>query len=265
MIMENSLERKAVEMEDNYPQYKKHVPQKIITAGNYQLSFAQCRQELEEVQKLRTKVFDYSLQGKSHDSDKYDEVFHHLLVRHQPSGEVVGTYRMQISEMAEENYGFFSDTEYCVNDIPQEVLNNSVEIGRACVAEEHRNGRVLHLLWRGLATYLAWNDKRYLFGCSSLFSQDPNEGYAILEAFRREGQLHDSIWVKPRPAYRCERDENIEISEVPIPKLLRVYMMFGAKVCSPPALDTVFRSIDFLTLFDLRGLSERAYNSFFAD
>lgn len=263
--MKNILKTRAAEVNNNYPVFKQNVPQKIITAGNYQLRFARSRAELEEVQALRTTVFDYSLEADTFDSDKYDEVFHHLLVRHIPTRQIVGTYRMQISEMAAQHYGFFSDTEYCLEDFPDDVLSDSVEIGRACVAEEHRNGRVLHLLWRGLATYLAWNDKRYLFGCSSLFSQDPNEGYAILEAFKKEGQLHDSIWVNPREKYRCTQDESVSIKEIPIPKLLRVYMMFGAKVCSPPALDTEFKSIDFLTLFDLRGLSERAYNSFFAD
>jgi len=263
--MEHILETRAVAVENNYPMFEKQVPQKIITAGNYQLRFARTPEELEEVQALRTAVFNYSLQGKIFDSDKYDEVFHHLLVRHMPTGKIVGTYRMQTCEMAAENYGFFSDTEYCLASMPQYVLESAVEIGRACVDEAHRNGRVLHLLWRGLAAYLAWNDKRYLFGCSSLFSQNPNEGFAILEAFRQEGQLHESIWVTPREKYTCCADENIKIEDIAIPKLLRVYMMFGAKVCSPPALDTEFRSIDFLTLFDLRGLSERAYNSFFAD
>lgn len=252
-------------MRNNYPMFEPQVPQKMITAGDYQLRFARSRAELEEIQALRTAVFHYSLQGKSFDADKYDEVFHHLLVRHVPTGHIVGTYRMQTSEMAAENYGFFSDTEYCLESMPQYVMESAVEIGRACVAEEHRNGRVLHLLWRGLAAYLAWNDKRYLFGCSSLFSQNPNEGFAILEAFRQEGQLHESIWIQPRGKYVCVADEALKIEHMTIPKLLRVYMMFGAKVCSPPALDTDFRSIDFLTLFDLRGLSERAYNSFFAD
>lgn len=263
--MENLLEKPMVSTQNNYPIFKQNVPQRIITAGNYQLRFARSQSELEEIQRLRYTVFVADGNPDGMDADRFDEVCHHLLVRHMPSQKIVGTYRMQFTEMAEANYGFYSNQEYCLEDIPQPVLSDSVEIGRVCVEEAHRNGRVLHLLWRGLATYLEWNNKRYLFGCSSLFSQDVREGYAVLEAFKKEGQLHDSIWVNTRPAYTCEYHGSFEGIELKVPKLLRVYMMFGAKVCSPPALDKEFKSIDFLTLFDLRGLSERAYNSFFAD
>ncbi len=37
-----------------------------------------------------------------------------------------------------------------------------------------------------------------------------------------------------------------------MPKLLRAYLSLGAKICGPPALDREFKTIDFLTLLDLR-------------
>jgi putative hemolysin len=41
---------------------------------------------------------------------------------------------------------------------------------------------------------------------------------------------------------------------VQIPKLLRAYLTMGAKICGAPALDTQFKTIDFLTLLDLDSL-----------
>ena len=47
-----------------------------------------------------------------------------------------------------------------------------------------------------------------------------------------------------------------------IPKLLRAYLVVGAKICGPPAIDREFKTIDFLTLMDLEALHPRVYARF---
>jgi putative hemolysin len=48
----------------------------------------------------------------------------------------------------------------------------------------------------------------------------------------------------PLPAFDCPLERLAE--EPPkIPKLLRAYLSVGAKICSPPALDSEFKTIDF--------------------
>lgn len=47
-----------------------------------------------------------------------------------------------------------------------------------------------------------------------------------------------------------------------MPKLLRAYLSIGAKICGPPAFDREFKTIDFLTLLDLRQLPEAVRNHF---
>jgi putative hemolysin len=42
-----------------------------------------------------------------------------------------------------------------------------------------------------------------------------------------------------------------------VPKLLRAYLAVGAKICGPPAIDREFKTIDFLTLMDLKTLHPR--------
>jgi len=50
--------------------------------------------------------------------------------------------------------------------------------------------------------------------------------------------------------------------EATVPKLLRAYLNIRARICGPPALDTQFKTIDFLTMLDLanvpKGLFGRA-------
>ena len=49
----------------------------------------------------------------------------------------------------------------------------------------------------------------------------------------------------------------VEMPEMRAPKLLRAYLAIGAKICSAPAIDRAFKTIDFLTLLDLHTLHPR--------
>jgi len=81
----------------------------------------------------------------SRTSDELDPVCHHLIIREARTGEVAGTYRLQISEMAYRYGGFYTADEFQLAMLPEEVLQDSVEIGRACVAREFRNRHVLFI------------------------------------------------------------------------------------------------------------------------
>jgi hypothetical protein len=82
--------------------------------------------------------------------------------------------------------------------LPTEIISDSVEIGRACIAREHRNTKVLFLLWKGLASFLSSNNKRYLFGCTSIFSINPKIGEEAFKLLQNRGLEHDNLVVKPR-------------------------------------------------------------------
>jgi putative hemolysin len=62
---------------------------------------------------------------------------------------------------------------------------------------------------------------------------------------------------RPRPEFDCPLDRLAE-EPVSLPKLLRAYLSIGAKICGPPALDCGFKTIDFLTLVDLRQMAAPA-------
>ena len=47
-----------------------------------------------------------------------------------------------------------------------------------------------------------------------------------------------------------------------VPKLLKTYLGLGARIAAAPAWDREFRTIDFLTLLDLKLLSAAARNRF---
>lgn len=256
----------------SYPSFTDFLPLFEVAAGRYVLHFARNRADLEAVQRLRFEVFNLELgegfaesfrTGK--DQDELDLHFHHLVISCGRTGRVVGTYRMQTIEMARQADGFYSAGEFNLDTIPPSVLDESVEIGRACVARDHRNGRVVHLLWRGLAAYLKWNDKRHLFGCCSLTTQD----FGVADRARRHlignGYVHNSLNVVPLPGVRCEpvTQGPVAGSGKIIPALFQSYLNLGARVCSSPAIDRSFKTIDFLVTLDTAELDPRVHRTFF--
>jgi putative hemolysin len=141
-----------------------------------------------------------------------------------------------------------------------------VELGRACILREHRQGSALFALWRGLAAYLSWSGKRYLFGCCSLTSQDPREGVALQRALERGGHVHPRLSAPALASHACADPGGAPVGpagEAELPKLFGTYLRYGAKVVSGPALDREFRTIDWLVVLDARGLPARLWRLFF--
>ena len=187
------------------------------------------------------------------DEDNFDAACDHLLV--ESGGEVVGTYRMQTGERAAQHSGFYSAQEFDLT--PFEAVRAQVlELGRACVHSEHRNLQVLSLLWRGIARYAKDNSCRYMLGCSSLTSQDSEEGIALYQMLSQKHLAPEPFRTKPLAGWECPLPA-VEREPAPVPrapKLLTAYLSLGAKICAPPALDREFKTIDFLTLLDLETL-----------
>jgi putative hemolysin len=251
---------------------KEALPTSEHASGKYVLRFAQTPDQLEAILKLRFEVFNLELDegfaesySTGKDEDELDARFHHLAITHTPTGEIVGTYRMQTAQMAAALGGFYSAGEFDLGGMPTDILRDAVEIGRACVAKAHRNGRVLQLLWRGLAQYLTWNHKRYLFGCCSLTSQDLDLGHRVYEFLTAEGHAQSDCRVTPLDGLECPPDPDREGPRpaVHIPALFQSYLNLGARVCGPPAIDRRFQTIDYLVLLDTQALDERIYRVFF--
>lgn len=247
------------------------VPPVEIVEGHYVVRIARTPEEIDAALKLRFEVFNLEL-GEGLDSsletgrdvDEFDAICHHLIVLDRDENLVVGTYRCQTGEMAAAR-GFYSAGEFNLSQIPSDILLDAVELGRACVSRSHRNTQVLFLLWKGLAAYVAYSRKRYLFGCCSLTSQDESEGMRVFELLEASGHSHPSLRVLPRPGFACDASSLSidEATEVNIPKLFRIYLRFGAQVCGPPAIDRLFKTIDFLVLFDIEEMNEQWRRAFF--
>lgn len=256
----------------NKAQVIQGLPHNLVSNNKYLVRFAMAREELQQAQRLRFEVFNLEL-GEGLDSsyenrldaDRYDDQCHHLLVVERATDRVIGTYRMQTCEAARKGFGFYTGEEFGLDALPKQVIGNAVEVGRACIDKRHRNGRVLYLLWRGLAKYLSHTRSRFLFGCCSITSQDQITAWNVMEYLRRNGYLHPEFRVPVTPEFRCRKPGGAPGAGegIQLPQLFRLYMDVGAKVCSPPAIDRQFKTIDYLVILDIEALDERTRMLFF--
>jgi len=234
---------------------------------------AQSVDDRDAVCRLRFKVFNIEL-GKGLeasyetglDTDQFDLFCEHLLVEDKVDRRIVGTYRMQSGLTAKRNLGYYSEQEF--HFAPYEALRGEIlELGRASIDREHRTPEVLTLLWRGIAQYATDMQLRYLIGCSSLNSVDPREGWQMYHQLQNY-RVSDEWQTQPTAEFVCPQDtsEHAEgaAESAKVPKLLKTYLAIGARICSAPAWDREFGTIDFLTLMDLRTISQSARNRFLA-
>jgi putative hemolysin len=247
-----------------YPQHPEGVPPGVLRSGRYSVRFANSAEDLRDVQRLRFDVFNVELhEGLTEsyatglDQDAFDARCHHLMVCDDATGRVVGTYRLMTAELATREE-LYSQTEFDLSRFPEHVVAHGAEVGRACVASEHRNGRVLQLLWRGIARYLDWNDKRYVFGCCSVPTLDTAAIAALSLKLAREDRMHTRVHAPVKAALRGASADNVLAdSEAALPPLFASYLRLGAKVCGGPAFDREFRVTDYLVLLDLRDVDTR--------
>jgi putative hemolysin len=247
-----------------------HNPKEEVSDGRYIAKMVDNTKEFKSVLRLRFDVFQRELALAENstnelDFDEYDFQCNHIIVTEKETGKTVGTYRLNTIEGAKNVSGFYAFNEFSIEDLPADLLKRSVELGRACIAKDHRNSRVLFLLWRVLANFLKENDKRYLFGCCSIFTQDGEVAAKVLDQLKTKGHLHETIEVKPREDKICIPENFIpEIEdEIDLPALVNIYLRIGAKVCGEPAIDREFKTVDYFVIFDLHEINRRYKKMFF--
>jgi putative hemolysin len=239
----------------------------VSSPAHYAVRLARGLEDIRAAQSLRFQVFNLELnEGLEHsystglDADPFDAVCDHLIVEHLPSANVVGTYRLQTGDKAAANLGYYCAQEFEVQPF-EPVRAEMIELGRACVHPQHRNLVVLGMLWKSIAHYARQHGGRYLFGCSSITSQDPAVGASAYADLCRKHLAAPQWRTRPVATYDCSLSQ-LAAEPVIIPKLLRAYLTLGATICGPPALDRHFKTIDFLTLLDLDVLPALARHRF---
>jgi putative hemolysin len=227
----------------------------------FRVLIAETSSQIEAAQRLRYDVFYRELGVKLQtnrlcmDSDYFDPFCKHLIVVDELHGDVVGTYRILTPLGAQQAGRYYMEERFDITPWKR-LSSQSVEVGRACVHRDVRNGTVINLLWSGLAQFMWGRQLRYVFGSGSIpYRFAPAEALgAYHELVSRAKQL-EVLMVSPKMPVAGHSDASITMKDAPA--LLRSYLQLGARIAGAPSDDPSFRCIDIPILLDMHELNPR--------
>ena len=161
--------------------------------------------------------------------------------------------------------GLYTATEFDVTGL--DALRPSlVEMGRAVVRDDHRNGGVVLLMWAGILAYLDRCGYDYVtrlcLGARRGSGRAPpgSQIRGVRDFVLRRHAAPAEYTVYPyRPVTLDGRalDDIDPPARVAVPPLMRGYLRLGAQVCGEPAHDPDFGVGDFPALLDKRQADTR--------
>ncbi|MEM9811486.1 MAG: GNAT family N-acyltransferase [Pseudomonadota bacterium] len=238
-----------------------------LDQSRFEVRLAASEEDVRAAQRLRYRVFVEEMGAVAAEAqhaerlecDRFDAIFEHLLLIDRtvedPLDRVVGAYRLLTDARARQGEGFYGATEYDLAPILAQG-RRSVELGRSCVAAEHRGGVGMHLLWSGLAEFVLSRDIQILFGVASFHGTDPDRiAHALSYLHHRHLAPRDlRVRAKPPHAVRMDRmaaeevDRRRALKEVP--SLIKAYLRLGGFVGEGAYIDKDFNTIDVCLLMD---------------
>jgi len=239
--------------------------------------------EIRAAQRLRFRVF-YEEMGATPspamaverlDFDEFDPICDHLLVidHSLPADEaVVGTYRLLREEVALQNDGFYSASEYDLSPLFVGRDENTyrrhgqfLELGRSCVRAEYRSNATIQLLWKGIAEHVYEHKVSYLFGCASLPGTDPEQHAEALSYLYHNFRAPDDLCVYAVPSRHIEMNmmpaDQVRERDVvkALPPLIKGYLRVGAYVGDGAVIDHQFGTTDVFILQSIARVPDKYF------
>ncbi|MBO4668028.1 MAG: GNAT family N-acetyltransferase [Bacilli bacterium] len=237
---------------------------KKLTVGKFEIRLMEKTDaELKQVQAFRYQYLlrDYNpgLPLEGFDDDGYDEFSDSLLVIDTEKNIIVGTYRLATPQTIKDAK-YLTEFEYDITPLKQSG-QGFVELGRAAVHPDYRNGFVIQLLFLGLYNYAVENGCQYMIGLCSFHGIDPTL-YPHAMMYLKKEYLSPDFKIhainKPFSFDMIKEDElDYTLAKEQMPGLLRMYLNLGAKVGCDGFIDEEFKSCDVLILTNVSQINMR--------
>ncbi len=240
-------------------------------------------QEIRAAERLRYRVFYEELgatptdvmAAERRDFDEFDPICDHLLVidHSLPADEaVVGTYRLLREEVALQNDGFYSASEYDLSPLFVGRDENTyrrhgqfLELGRSCVRAEYRSNATIQLLWKGIAEHVYAHKVSYLFGCASLPGIDLQQHAEALSYLYHNFRAPDDLCVYAVPSRHIEMNimpaDQVRERDVvkALPPLIKGYLRVGAYIGDGAVIDEQFGTTDVFVIQSIARVPDKYF------
>ncbi len=257
------------------------LPESLGRVGSLEVRLAHSAKEIRHAQRLRYKVFYEEMSAipsassmlARRDMDAFDAICDHLLVIDHAARlnrfkkakpRVVGTYRLLRQDIAEQNFGFYTASEYGVDELLQRNPGaRFLELGRSCVLKPYRNKRTVELLWHGIWQYICHHGIDIMIGCASLDGTNAERlslplsflhHYAAAPADNRAAAL-PARYVSMNRMPKHEIDTRAALHA--LPPLIKGYLRLGATFGDGAVIDRQFGTTDVMVILRTADISAR--------
>jgi putative hemolysin len=268
----------------------------LIESGDDSVILAKAQQVpqvMREIGRLREVAFRSVGEGtgKAIDLDQFDSYYDHLFVWKKSQHQIVGAYRLGLTEPILEKYGkkgLYTSTLFDFQDDFFNRIGPALELGRSFVRLECRGAiNALPLLWRGIGRFVLANPQcKILFGPVSISKSYHPISRNMMVTYLRQNHLTQEIsrLLKPKAPFKpsrvhprnpvpvCFDVKNVEelselISEIEtdrkrVPILLKHYLKLGGKVVGFNVDGNFSHVLDGLVVVDLTKTERRILDRF---
>lgn len=242
---------------------------KGFRTNNFEVKLADNESELLEVCKLQYEelLLYYNQENKIESGifeDEYDRLCDHLIAIDLKNNSIAGSYRLVRKDHIKEIGHFTTESEFDISKIKDYEI---MELGRAFVKSEYRDGSVISLLWEGIINYVIAHDIRFLFGTASFHGVDPSQYKHALSAihYYHLSQLETRVKAINHPVRLDQlplEEVDMKLAKKEMPPLVKGYINLGATFGDGGFLDYDFNSLDVFTLIDLETVNQRYLQRF---
>ena len=162
--------------------------------------------------------------GKPLDLDRFDQIYHHLILWNDETCELVGAYRIGLVDriLAEHGFdGLYSNTifKYSPDAFDSLGKGKTLELGRSYIVPSYqKRGTSLFLLWRGIVKFIRKNPGyTKLFGAVSISDQYHPLSKALIIRYLKRHKLQNGFEQKIRARKNpdCENLRSLRAFDYP--------------------------------------------------
>lgn len=245
-------------------------------------------EEVATAQELRFSVFyeelkanpDAAAQQSRRDEDRFDAFCDHLIVVRRMAkdeagqfgvdeGEMIGTYRLLRQSVADQNGGFYTQSEFDIAPLLAAKPDlKFLELGRSCVLKQYRTKPVVELLWQGIWNYVRLHGLDVMLGCASLEGIDHTVHTPTLNFLARNSAAPPEWRVRAVPGRYVEMKSDAEPFSDPkaalkaLPPLIKGYLRLGCYIGDGAVIDRQFNTTDVLIILPVSNISPRYITHF---
>lgn len=179
-----------------------------------------CPNVLKEISRLREITFRKVGEGtgKSYDTDVYDDHYHHIVLWDEDELDIVGAYRLGLTKEIIETIGIdglYNSSQFYIHDKFNEVLSQSIELGRSFIQSKYWRTNALDYIWQGIGAFVRkYPEVRFLWGAVSISNSYSEQAKAMIVYYYKKWYKGDSEYATPMKSYIISKNLEIEMQEL---------------------------------------------------